>query len=143
MLFPQTYDAYRDLVAVDEVVRLKARLEDSDRGKKLIVSELQPFDGEAFASPPSRIVITTDGGALVNGRHEKLKTVLGHFPGRDFVEMHVWDEESQQTIVCKMPERVSGGRNRAARRAHRAVRGRLDQRGGRRTEASRGAQMGS
>jgi DNA polymerase-3 subunit alpha len=107
VLFPQTYDAYRDLVAVDEVVRLKARLEDSDRGKKLIVSELQPFDGEAFASPPSRIVITTDGGALVNGRHEKLKTALGHFPGRDFVEMHVWDEESQQTIVCKMPERVA------------------------------------
>ena len=107
VLFPQTYDAYRDLVAVDEVVRLKARLEDSDRGKKLIVSELQPFDGEAFASPPSRIVITTDGGALVNGRHEKLKTVLGHFPGRDFVEMHVWDEDTQHTIVCKMAERVA------------------------------------
>jgi DNA polymerase-3 subunit alpha len=106
VLFPQTYEAYRDMVAVDEVVRVRAKLEDSDRGKKLIVLELQPFDGEAFASPPGRIIITTDGGALVNGRSEKLATVLGHFPGRDFVELHVWDEGSHKTLVCKMPQTV-------------------------------------
>ena len=106
VLFPQMYEAYRDLVAVDEVVRVKARLEDSDRGKKLIVSELQPFDGEAFALPPGRIIITADGGALHNGRSAKLAEILGHFPGRDFVELHVWDEESEKTIVCKMPQRV-------------------------------------
>jgi DNA polymerase-3 subunit alpha len=106
VLFPQTYDAYRDLIAVDEVVRVRAKLEDSDRGKKLIVAEVQPFDGEAFAAPPGRIVITTDGGALVNGRSQRLAEVLEHLPGRDFVELHVWDDAGQRTIVCKMPQTV-------------------------------------
>jgi DNA polymerase III subunit alpha len=112
VLFPQTYEAYRDLIAVDEIVRVKARLEDSDRGKKLIVSDIQAFDGEAFATPPGRVVIATDADALVNGRQQKLKKILSHFPGPDFVELHVWDEGGQRTLVCKMPERVdksSGG----------------------------------
>jgi DNA polymerase-3 subunit alpha len=106
VLFPQTYEAYRDLIVVDAVVRVRAKLEDSDRGKKLIVHELQPFDGEAFAAPPGKVIITTDSGVLVNGRSQKLATVLGHFPGRDFVELNVWDEQSQKTIVCKMPQTV-------------------------------------
>jgi DNA polymerase III subunit alpha len=111
VLFPQTYEAYRDLVAVDQVVRIKARLEDSDRGKKLIVSDMELFDGEAFATPPGRIVVKTDGDALVNGRSAKLAGVLSHFPGRDFVELHVWDEEARRTIVCKMPQTVDGSSN--------------------------------
>jgi DNA polymerase-3 subunit alpha len=111
VLFPQAYEMYRDLIAVDEVIRVKARLEDSDRGKKLIVSEIEAFDGEAFSAPPGHVVITADSGALVNGRHEKLKTVLSHFPGPDFVELHVWDEGGQRTLVCKMPQRVNRSSN--------------------------------
>ena len=45
VLFPQTLEKCRDVVKVDAVVRLRAKLEDSDRGKKLIVSEFEPFDG--------------------------------------------------------------------------------------------------
>jgi DNA polymerase-3 subunit alpha len=111
VLFPQTYEKYRDIVVVDAVVRLKAKLEDSDRGKKLIVADLEPFDGDAFDKPPGRVTITADGGALVNGPHERLQRVLEHFPGRDHVELHVWDEAQNKTIVCKMPQTVNKDAN--------------------------------
>ncbi len=111
VMFPQIYEKYRDIVVVDAVLRLRAKLEDSDRGRKLIVQDLEPFDGAAFAKPPGRIIIATDGGALVNGRHEKLRRILEHFPGRDFVEMHVFDESQNKTIVCKMAETVNSDAN--------------------------------
>jgi len=37
--------------------------------------------------------------------------VLENFPGRDFVEMHVWDEAQNKTIVCKMGETVNKDAN--------------------------------
>jgi DNA polymerase-3 subunit alpha len=107
VLFPQTLERYRDIVEPDAVVRMKARVDDTDRGKKLIVLEIEPFDGTEFAEPPKRVVVTADGNALVNGRAEALKKVLMHFPGRDFVELRVWDAENERTIVCTMPERVN------------------------------------
>jgi len=107
VLFPQLYEKARDILEVDAVVRVKARFEDGDRGKKLMVSEIEPFDGSEFAQPPTRVVVHADGEVLVNGRAEALKKVLMHFPGRDFVELHVWDAEAEKTIVCRMPERVN------------------------------------
>ncbi len=107
VLFPQTYEKYRDTVVEDAVLRFRAKLEDSDRGKKLIVSDVEPFADGEFAQPPKRLVIRTDGSALVNGRSESLKRILTHFPGRDTVELHVWDPGKQRTLVCKMPERVN------------------------------------
>ncbi len=111
VVFPQTYDKVRDLIAVDAVLRFKAKLEDSDRGKKLIVHEVQEFDGEEFAEPPMKLVVKADASALVNGRHEALKRILGHFPGRDTVELHVWDEANKRTLICAMQERVNAAAN--------------------------------
>jgi hypothetical protein len=56
-------------------------------------------------------VVRTDAGALVNGRSDALKRILTHFPGRDIVELHVWDEPNGKTIVCTMPERVDANAN--------------------------------
>ena len=110
VLFPQTYEAYRDLVVVDEVVRVRAKLEDSDRGRKLIVAEMEPFDGDAFAAPPGKLVIRTDAGALHNGRSERLKEILSHFPGRDFVVLLVTDETGK-TVEARMPQTVTRDAN--------------------------------
>ncbi len=107
VLFPQTLDKYRSLVVEDAVLRVKGRVEEDDRGRKLIVSDVEPFDGTDFSKPPRRIVVRTDAGALVNGRSDSLKRILTHFPGRDLVELQVWDEENRKTIVCTMPERVN------------------------------------
>jgi DNA polymerase-3 subunit alpha len=111
VLFPNLYEMYRDLVVVDQVLRIKAKLEDSDRGKKLIALEIEPFDGERFSAPPSKIVVSADAGALVNGRHEQLANVLSHYPGRDVVDLKVWDDEASRTIVCRMPQTVNAQAN--------------------------------
>ena len=111
VIFPQVYERCRDLVVPDTVLRVKARFEDSDRGKKLIVSEIEPFDGTEFAKPPQRVIVQADGDVLVNGRADALKKILIHFPGRDIVELHVWDAEHDKTIVCTMPERVNADAN--------------------------------
>lgn len=107
VLFPQTYDKYRDLIVVDSVLRFKAKLEDSDRGRKLLVQEVEPFDGEAFSKPPRKVIIDSDTGALVNGRSERLKDVLGHYPGRDHVVLMLRDEVGGKTVECKMPTTVN------------------------------------
>jgi DNA polymerase-3 subunit alpha len=106
VLFPQTLEKCRDVVKVDEVVRLRAKLEDSDRGKKLIVSEFEPFDGAAFGKAPEKLTIHTDAGVLVNGRREKLVKILQHYPGRDYVELQLIDEDGN-TIVARMPQTVN------------------------------------
>ena len=111
VLFPQTYDRYRDIVVEDAVVRIKAKLENSDRGKKLMVQLVEPFDGEAFSEPPGRIVIRTDGGALVNGRSQKLGEVVARYPGRDIVVLMVRDEETGKLLECKMPTTVDMSAN--------------------------------
>jgi len=111
VLFPQTLEKVRDLIVEDAVLRVKGKVEEDDRGRKLIVAEIEPFDGAEFAKPPRKVIVRTDAGALVNGRADKLKRILTHFPGRDVVEMHVWDAEGQRTVVCTMPERVNADAN--------------------------------
>jgi hypothetical protein len=43
---------------------------------------------------------------LINGRREKLVRILQHYPGRDFVELQLLDEEGN-TIVARMPQTVN------------------------------------
>lgn len=107
VLFPATLEKFRSIVVEDAVLRVKGKVEEDDRGRKLIVLDIEPFDGGAFAKPTQKVVVRTDAGALVNGRSDSLKRILTHFPGRDIVEMHVWDEENQRTLVCTMGERVN------------------------------------
>ncbi len=111
VLFPATLEKYRELIVEDAVLRMKGKVELDDRGRKLVVLDIQPFDGDEFAAPPKRVVIKADGNALVNGRAAALKKILTHFPGRDIVELHVWDEVAEKTHICTMPERVNADAN--------------------------------
>ncbi len=103
VFFPQTYDKYRDLVVVDGVVRMRAKVEDSDRGTKLLVQEVQPFDGEAFSRPPRKVVVSAESEVLRNGRVERLKRVIETYPGRDSLLLEVVDNGSRKMF------KVGGG----------------------------------
>jgi DNA polymerase-3 subunit alpha len=108
VLFPNIYDKYRDLITEDAVLRLKARLEDSDRGRKLIVSEVQPFsEAIGFERAPGKVIIETDHGALSNGRFERLKEIIGRYPGRDSLELHLNGAESRKVFSCGEVDRYS------------------------------------
>lgn len=111
ILFPATLEKYRSIVVEDAVLRIKGKVEEDDRGRKLIVMEIEPFNGQAFARAPRKVVVRTDAGALVNGRSDTLKRILTHFPGTDIVELHVWDAENKRTVVCTMGERVNADAN--------------------------------
>ncbi|MBI5231568.1 MAG: DNA polymerase III subunit alpha [Coriobacteriales bacterium] len=105
LFFPQAYEQYRDVLQIDAVVRVKARVESDDRGRKLIAMEVQPFDGAAFSAPPGRIIIETDEGALRNGRVTQLREVLSRYPGRDIVEMHLKKADGG-IVVCAIEQTV-------------------------------------
>jgi len=107
VLFPQTYDKNRDIIVEDAVVRVRAKLEDSDRGRKLIVSEVEPFDGDAFAVPPGKVVVRTDADALLNGRFERLKQVVERYPGRDVLEIQLVGSDSMKTFRIGGIDRAS------------------------------------
>lgn len=100
VLFPQTYDKHRDLIVEDTVLRFRAKLEEDDRGRKLIVQEVQPFDGQAFNHPPGKIIVETEAAAFRNGRVDRLKDVLGRYPGRDILELHLKGADSTKVWKC-------------------------------------------
>ena len=91
----------------------RRKLEDSDRGKKLIVQRGRAVRRRRRSpKPPGRIIVRTDGGALVNGRHAKLlKASCSTSRAATSSSCTSWDEEQGKTIVCTMPERVNTDAN--------------------------------
>ena len=86
VLFPQTYEKYRDTIAVDMVVRVRAKVERSDRGLKLIAHEIEPLaaSGE-FERPPQALMVRAPIELLANGNGTRFKDILSRYPGRDHV----------------------------------------------------------
>jgi hypothetical protein len=69
-------------------VRIRARVEVSDRGRKLNTIEVQPLgtDGR-FDAPPGVLGVTAAADILGNGGAARLKEILGRYPGRDAVHV--------------------------------------------------------
>ena len=93
VFFPATYEASRELIAEDEVVRLKARVENSDRGVKLLVQDVEPLVG--------RVIVHAEQAALAQGAIERLTEALRHYPGKDALEIHV--ESIGKTTMFRVP----------------------------------------
>lgn len=104
VFFPATYETARELIAEDEVVRLKARVENSDRGVKLLVQDVEPLVG--------RVIVHAEQTALANGAIERLNAILTHYPGKDALEIHV--ESVGKTTMFRVP----GGVNKDATGLH-------------------------
>jgi DNA polymerase-3 subunit alpha len=86
VLFPQTYDRYRDVIGVDTVVRMRAKVERSDRGLKLIAHEVEPLSAEGrFERPPGTLTVRAPVEGLGNGNGSRFKEILARYPGRDGV----------------------------------------------------------
>jgi DNA polymerase-3 subunit alpha len=89
VLFPQVYERYRDVVAVDAVVRVRGKLERSDRadqGWKVIVAEVEALSREGrFERPPRVLWVRASLALLGNGGGTAFKEILRRYPGRDAV----------------------------------------------------------
>jgi len=109
VLFPAVYEKYRDLIAEDEIVRVRARFESEDRGRKLLVQEVQRFDGGEFSAAPGKVIVETEATAFRNGRIERLKEILARYPGKDTLELHLVGPESTKVWKCGNVDRFSNG----------------------------------
>ncbi len=90
VLFPQVYERYRDIVGLDMVVRMRAKVERSDRGLKLIVHEIEPLsESGQFERPPGTLMVRAGLDFLGNGGGVQFKEILGRYPGRDSVQVEM------------------------------------------------------
>ncbi|HET6497813.1 MAG TPA: DNA polymerase III subunit alpha [Coriobacteriia bacterium] len=96
IVFPQVYEKTSDLLVLDAVIRVRAKVEHSDRGTKLIVHDVQPFNGDTFAERPRKVIVTAKADALANGCVERLRSLVEVFPGRDSLIFEVTGDESRK-----------------------------------------------
>jgi DNA polymerase-3 subunit alpha len=89
VLFPHVYEKNSDLIVLDSVVRVKAKVERSDRGIKLIVQDVQGFEGEAFTRKPRKVIVRVPAEVLGNGRITRLQEAVTHYPGSDSLVLEV------------------------------------------------------
>ncbi len=132
VIFPQHYERFRELFEVpaapaedgsfgmvDPIVRMKVRVESSDRDRKLLVQEVEPLSADGFVAPPRQLKVATDEAALHNGRSRELKEILARFPGSDEVRVELTGDSG--TKLLRLPERVDA----AADGLHAAIKGLL------------------
>jgi DNA polymerase-3 subunit alpha len=90
-LFGNVYAKYAGLFVEDAVVRLRAKVEVSERGSKLQVIEVLPLgaDGE-FARGPGTLLIRDAGGRFTDPKVlEWFKGLVPQFAGRDSVRVEI------------------------------------------------------
>jgi DNA polymerase-3 subunit alpha len=96
VFFPQAYERYRDMLVVDEIVRLRAKIEKSDRGAQVLVQEVEPLVG--------RVVIRVDESQFDDTHITGLNETLAHYPGKDVIEVHL--EQLGKTKMFRLPSGV-------------------------------------
>ncbi|MBN2247781.1 MAG: DNA polymerase III subunit alpha [Coriobacteriia bacterium] len=108
VLFPQTYEKFRDIIAVDTVVRVRAKVERSDRGLKLIVHEVEPLaaSGE-FERPPGTLMVRAPIEVLGNGNGTRFKDILSRYRGRDSVVVQLQTDDGVKQLKMGDEHRVN------------------------------------
>ena len=108
VVFPAVLEQFRDAIVDDATVRLYAHYEtDEQRGAKLIVSRVEPFDGIGFTRPRKRLTIKTTSEQVKDPVfREGLKRVLGQFEGTDTVELSIYEQRGDRTMVVIMEDKV-------------------------------------
>ncbi len=90
-LFGNVYAKYESLFSEDAIVRIRAKVEVSDRGRKLQVIEVVPIglDG-SFARGPGVLLIRDDGARFTDPEVlDWFKRVVPRYPGRDSVRVEI------------------------------------------------------
>ncbi|MBN2822974.1 MAG: DNA polymerase III subunit alpha [Coriobacteriia bacterium] len=104
VMFPQVYEKYRDVVAVDAIVRVRAKVEASDRGRKLIVQAVELLAGDGrFEAPPQTLWVRSDVRMLTNGRGARFKEILASHRGNDTVMLEL-SNGGDELKKARMPQ---------------------------------------
>jgi DNA polymerase III alpha subunit len=98
-LFGNIYARYEPLLLEDAVVRIKAKVESSDRGTKLTTIEVQALAPDGIFRRAPGVLMVAAGGALSDQSIlTRFKETLSRHPGPDSVQVEVGDNGDQQLL---------------------------------------------
>ena len=102
-LFGNVYQKYESLFHEDRIVRIKAKVEASDRGRKLTTIEVQPLDQDGvFRRPPGVLLVSAGEALSVDATLARFKETLARHPGPDAVQVEVAGNGGSK--VLKLPD---------------------------------------
>jgi DNA polymerase-3 subunit alpha len=102
-LFGNVYQKYESLFVEDAIVRIRAKVEASDRGTKLTTIEVQPLDGDGLFSRAAGVLMVVAGQALSDEAVlARFKEALSRHPGPDSVQVEVNGNGNRK--VLRLPD---------------------------------------
>jgi DNA polymerase-3 subunit alpha len=103
VLFGNVYTRYEPLFIEDAIVRIKAKVESSDRGTNLSTMEVQPLDQDGVFRRAPGVLMVTAGYALSDETTlATFKATLARHPGPDSVQVEVNGNGARK--VLQLPE---------------------------------------
>ena len=117
IVFPKTYKAAESFlygetdpetgaVLSDAFIRVKGKLERSDRGDQIVAQEILPLELNEEANRPKVFEIMVPSSRFSQGNMARLATVLTTNPGGDRVELFI-EQGDGQTMRAEIPTRVN------------------------------------
>jgi DNA polymerase-3 subunit alpha len=100
--FPQVYTAYGILLAEDEVLCVKARLDKREDTAKLIAMEVTRPDLSAGNGPRGPVVVRLDTSRCTEPVVERLKEILRQHPG--MTEVHLELQSGSRTTLLRLDD---------------------------------------
>lgn len=101
VVFPKTYEQYREILIDDSIVTLIGKAEENGNTIKLIVDEIKPLTKSAEGSKqPDKILIKIDSNSFDAAKLFQLKTIFGTTEEGSIVEIHLKNghKESQMEL---------------------------------------------
>ncbi len=117
VVFPKTYkqcegylygevDPETGAQLSDAFIRVKGKLERSDRGDQIIAQEIEPLALNEESNRPKVFEIMVPNSRFSQSNMARLATVLNTNPGGDRVELFI-EQEDGQTMRAEIPTRVN------------------------------------
>ncbi|HRE11769.1 MAG TPA: DNA polymerase III subunit alpha, partial [Ignavibacteria bacterium] len=101
VVFPKTYEQYREILVDDSIVTIIGKAEENGNSIKLIVDEIKPLTKSAeSAKQPEKILIKIDSNSFDAAKLFQAKTIFSAHEGESIVEIHLKNghKESQMEL---------------------------------------------
>jgi len=105
IVFPSTYQQYRELIAEDRAVLVKGRVDIKEDNIKVIAQEIKGLSADEKIEPALYIQLSAEN--FKRELVDRLKTVLGTYPGESPVYIRVKDKDKTTTFRLGSQYRVA------------------------------------
>jgi DNA polymerase III subunit alpha len=96
--WPETYQKYEAVIAGDEPVMVRGKLDVDEERAQIILEELKTLDAALLASI-REVRIRAPKSRLVNGGLDQLREAIAKFPGRSMTYLHLDVEGGREAIL--------------------------------------------